>query len=35
MLTTILNIGSEYPIANLYLAEVWKVKVILDKMDED
>ncbi|KAK2454964.1 zinc finger BED domain-containing protein RICESLEEPER [Trifolium repens] len=35
MLTTILNIGSEYPTANLYLAEVWKVKVILDKADED
>jgi hypothetical protein len=35
VLTTILNIGSEYPTANLYLAEVWKVKVILDKYDED
>ncbi|KAK2373563.1 zinc finger BED domain-containing protein DAYSLEEPER [Trifolium repens] len=27
--------GSEYPTANLYLVEVWKVKVILDKADED
>ncbi|GAU43532.1 hypothetical protein TSUD_98520 [Trifolium subterraneum] len=27
--------GSEYPTANLYLAEVWKVKEILDKADED
>ncbi|KAH1147900.1 hypothetical protein GYH30_042844 [Glycine max] len=27
--------GSEYPIANLYLAEVWKVKQILDKEIED
>ncbi|XP_045811354.1 zinc finger BED domain-containing protein RICESLEEPER 2-like [Trifolium pratense] len=27
--------GSEYPTANLYLAEVWKVKVILDEADED
>jgi hypothetical protein len=35
MLTTILNIGSEYLTANFYLAEVWKVKVILDKADED
>ncbi|KAL5176979.1 Zinc finger BED domain-containing protein RICESLEEPER 2 [Glycine soja] len=27
--------GSEYPTANLYLAEVWKVKQILDKEIED
>ncbi|GAU24574.1 hypothetical protein TSUD_149150 [Trifolium subterraneum] len=27
--------GSEYPTANLYLAEVWKVKEILDKANED
>nr|XP_012575278.1 zinc finger BED domain-containing protein RICESLEEPER 2-like [Cicer arietinum] len=27
--------GSEYQTANLYLAEVWKVKQILDKTDED
>ncbi|XP_073222397.1 zinc finger BED domain-containing protein RICESLEEPER 2-like [Cicer arietinum] len=27
--------GSEYPTASLYLAEVWKVKQILDKTDED
>jgi hypothetical protein len=33
--TTILNVGSEYPTANLYLAEVWKVKEILDKAGED
>ncbi|CAJ2643299.1 unnamed protein product [Trifolium pratense] len=27
--------GSEYPTANLYLSEVWKVKQILDNADED
>jgi hypothetical protein len=36
-ITTVLNlnVGSEYPTANLYLSEVWKVKQILDKADED
>jgi len=32
---TILNVGSEYPTANLYLPEVWRVKQVLDMADED
>lgn len=35
MYTTILNAGSEYPTANLYLPEVWRVKQVLDMADED
>lgn len=34
-ITTIINVGSEYPTTNLYLSEFWKVEEIFDKADED
>jgi len=34
-ITTILNVGSEYPTSNLYLLEFWRVKQVIDKADED